>query len=171
MLWKVLCLLILPTILTQLYKVKNFKLHFFKNLSNDFFWTVDLSCPLITSKKLLKSFSMHIFYFQDITKDRCDGVQNGFFFTINGKAKLFKAKIWLIIQIRLFNVDFKLLHNNEDLASSKKWIWCRKISCSKIVGAIHFFSSWGTNFNSRQDYFAPYYFVGRQIFWYNMSGR
>ena len=65
-------LLILPQSLTQLYKVNNFKSHFFKNPSKDFFETLDLSCPLSTLKKLLASFCLDIFSFQDITEDRCD---------------------------------------------------------------------------------------------------
>ena len=64
--------MILPSNLTQLYKVKKYELHFFKNLSPKFFQTLDLSCPLSTLKKLVKSFSMDIFSFQDITKDRCE---------------------------------------------------------------------------------------------------
>ena len=67
----VLSLLILPSILNELYKVKNFKSHFFKNLSINFFQILDLSCSHITLKKLLKSFPRHIFSFQDIIKDRC----------------------------------------------------------------------------------------------------
>ena len=69
--YMVLSLLILPSILNELYKVKNFKSHFFKNLSINFFQILDLSCSHITLKKLLKSFPRHIFSFQDIIKDRC----------------------------------------------------------------------------------------------------
>ena len=42
---------------------KNFKLHFFKNGSTDFFEILDLSCPLSTIKKLVKSFSWFLPYF------------------------------------------------------------------------------------------------------------
>ena len=66
------CVLVLLSNLTQLYKVNNFKSHFFKIPSKDFFQTLDLRCPLSTLKKLLKSFCLDIFSFHDITKDRCE---------------------------------------------------------------------------------------------------
>ena len=55
----------MPSSLTQLYKVKNYKSHFFRKPWTKFFQTPDLSCPLTSSKDLVKSFSTEIFSFQD----------------------------------------------------------------------------------------------------------
>ena len=104
----VLSLLILPSILIELYKVKNFKSHFFINLSIKFFQILDLSCSNSTLKKLLKSFPRHIFSFRDIIKDRCDLVWNR---VVSRLGKFLILLIYLTISIFKFVCPFAtLLH-------------------------------------------------------------
>ena len=61
-------------IFTLSYVVKIFKSDFLKKPSPKKFETQDLKYSLSTCKKLLKHFFLHIFLFQDISKDRCEAL-------------------------------------------------------------------------------------------------
>ena len=86
-------------------------MHFFKIPSKDFFQTLDLRCPVSTLKKLLKSFCLDIFSFQDITEDRCVELMVT---SCIKKSKIF----WVLRRVRIESLS------SLDFQNWYFWLWC-----------------------------------------------